>query len=109
MGTVVPQCNGLKLPEKIDIIDRPDLITRENYSGPKSVWYEKNLYFGSLKGENFNFLRQRYSDKALPFGHGLAYLDLIRRFSKSNPEYFALMPDGSSYNMPGLTHTGHIC
>jgi len=38
MGTVVPKRSGLVLPEKIDIIDRPDLITRENYSGPQSVW-----------------------------------------------------------------------
>lgn len=109
MGTVVPKRSGLVLPEKIDIIDRPDLITRENYSGPQSVWYEKNMYLGTLRGDNLNFLRQRYSDKALPFGHGLAYLDLIKRYSKTHPEYFALMPDGNRYNMPGLTHPGHIC
>lgn len=110
MGTVVPRSKGLKLPAVIDIIDRPDLVTRENYSGPKSVWYEKNdTYMGSLKGYNLSFLRQRYSNQAIPFGHGLAYLDLIGRYSKKHPEYFALMPDGNRYITPGLTHPGHIC
>ncbi|MBO5724317.1 MAG: hypothetical protein J6S58_05750, partial [Lentisphaeria bacterium] len=109
MGTVVPRKKALELPAKIDITDRPDLITRENYSGHKSKWYEKNKYMGSLTGENLNFLRQRYSDSPIPFGHGLAYLDLIKRFGKTHPEYFALMPDGQRYKEPGMTHTGHIC
>ena len=110
MGTIVPRNNGLKLPAVIDIVDRPDLVTRENYSGPKSVWYDKNnKYMGSLRGDNLSFLRQRYSSQSIPFGHGLAYLDLIGRYSKTHPEYFALMPDGNRYFTPGLTHAGHIC
>ncbi len=109
-GTVVPAGKGLLLPDHIDIVDRPDLISRENYSGHKSRWYDKkDTFFGSLKGFNLSFLRQRYSDRALPFGHGLAYLDLIKRFGNSNPEYFALMPDGQRYKEPGMVHPGHIC
>ncbi len=108
-GTVVPPCKILMLPEVIDIMDRPDLIVRENYSG-KSIWYEKETgYYGELKGGNLSFLRQRNSDSAIPFGHGQAYLNLIGRFAKSHPEYFALMPDGRRYCEPGLVHTGHIC
>lgn len=108
-GTVVPAKKALQIPEKIDIIDRPDLVTRENYSGSKSKWYEKKDTYGTLKGYNLSFLRQRYSDRAIPFGHGLAYLDLIGRYGKEHPEYFALMPDGKRYNTPGLVHPGHIC
>lgn len=109
MGTLIPRKKALELPENIDIMDRPDLIIRENYSGHKSRWYEKNKYMGNLTGENLNFLRQRYSVSPIPFGHGLAYLDLIKRFGATHPEYFALMPDGQRYKEPGMTHPGHIC
>ena len=110
LGTIVPQNKALMLPEKIDIIDRPDLINRDNYSGHKSKWYEKNdIYLGTLKGYNLSFLRQRNTDRPMPFGHGLAYLDLIKRFGSSHPEYFALTPDNRRYKEADMTHPGHIC
>ena len=98
LGTIVPKSKQLMLPVEIDIMDRPDLIGRDNYSGNQAVWYEKsNKYLGGLYGYNLSFLRQRYSDRPIPFGHGLANLDLIPRYGKTHPEYFALTPDGRRY------------
>ena len=109
-GTIVPENQQLTLPLEIDIIDRPDLISRENYSGPNSVWYDKNdKYLGSIKGKNLNFLRHRYSDSHIPFGHGLDYINLIQRFGKTHPEYFALTHDNRRYKEADHVHPGHIC
>ena len=109
-GTVVPERKELLLPETIDILDRPDLLTREPYSGGAAVWYElPSTYFGKLTGENLKYLRGRFSEFAIPFGHGLANCRLIERFAKSHPEYFALMPNGKRHCTPDLVHPGHLC
>lgn len=109
-GTIIPENKNLTLPVDIDIMDRPDLIGRTNYSGPRSKWYEKNnTYYGSIYGHNLNFLRWRYSEGNMPFGHGLDYIKLIERFGKSHPEYFALTPDGRRYKEADHVHPGHIC
>ncbi|MBR6373613.1 MAG: DUF4838 domain-containing protein [Victivallales bacterium] len=109
-GTIVPSVSKLELPDEIDIMDRPDLIGRTNYSGPKSKWYEKDrIYLGSIEGKNLNLLRHRYSDGHIPFGHGLFYLDLIVRFGNSHPEYFALTKDGRRYKEADHVHPGQIC
>ena len=110
LGTIVPKNKVLMLPVEIDIIDRPDLVGRDNYSGNRSVWYEKNnKYLGGLYGYNLSFLRQRYSDRPIPFGHGLANLNLIPRYGKTHPEYFALTHDGRRYKESDHVHPGHIC
>ena len=109
-GTVVPKNKQLLLPLEIDIMDRPDLIDRTNYSGLNVKWYEKNnTYFGGIKGDNLSFLRQRYSESHIPFGHGLDYIDLLYRFGKTHPEYFALTPDGRRYKEPDHIFPGQIC
>ncbi len=106
-GTVVPKKGGLFLPEKINILERPDFIDRRFYSGSPR-WYEKDGYNG-VKGANLNLVRLRFSENNIPFGHGLAHLDYIGRFSKTHPEYFALFPDGRRYCEPDMVHTGHLC
>ncbi|MBQ4329462.1 MAG: DUF4838 domain-containing protein [Lentisphaeria bacterium] len=109
-GTIVPENKKIMLPAEIDIIDRPDLIDRANYSGLKSKWYEKNdTYVSGIKGNNLNFIRQRYAERHIPFGHGLDYIDLVKRFGKSHPEYFALTTDGRRYKEADHIFPGQIC
>ena len=106
-GTVIPKKGALFLPEKINILERPDFTDRRvlHYAGK---WYEKETYDG-VKGINLNLVRLRLSESSIPFGHGLAQLDFIRRFSKTHPEYFAMLPDGRRYCEPDMIHTGHLC
>ena len=109
-GTIVPENKGMMLPAQIDIMERPDLIDRANYSGFGSKWYEKSdTYASGIKGNNLNFIRQRYAERHIPFGHGLDYIDLIKRFGNTHPEYFALTTDGRRYKEADHVHPGNIC
>ncbi len=106
-GTVVPEKGALFLPPVIDILERPDFIDRRflHYDGK---WYEGDGSYGGVKGINLNLLRLRMTENVIPFGHGLAHLDYVKRF-RNHPEYFAMMPDGKPYNDPSLPHSGHLC
>ena len=106
-GTIVPAKGALFLPPVIDILERPDFIDRRflHYDGK---WYEGDGSYGGVKGINLNLLRLRMTENVIPFGHGLAHMEYIRRF-RNHPEYFAMMPDGKRYNDPSLPHTGHLC
>ena len=107
MGTIIPAKGALMLPPVIDILERPDFTDRRflHYDGK---WYEGDGSYGGVKGINLNLLRLRMTENIIPFGHGLAYMDYLRRF-KDHPEYFALMPDGRRHNDEGFVHTGHLC
>lgn len=109
MGTVAERVKNFALPEKIDIIERPDFQIRyhSKYTNQKK-WYEnKDWYYDGVTGENLQWLRNRFEDFTIPPAHGLATLRYGDRFK--NPEYFALMPDGKRYNNPSLTHSPHLC
>ena len=107
-GTVVPRRGALILPAEINILERPDMPDRRYYSG-KAKWYEPNSVYNGVKGENLELLRLRYSERVVPFGHGLSYLNHIGRFKTSHPEYFAMLPDGSRYFDRSMIHTGQYC
>ncbi len=110
-GTVVPRHEVLTVPENIDISEKPDYSVRMaswngDTCGPldwipdKKQWYaEKNLMY----------YRLRLETDYIPSCHGLVRLNLVERFGKSHPEYFALMPDGRRYKEPDMPHSGQLC
>lgn len=106
-GTIVPAKDGLFLPETIHILERPDFPDR-SYLHYDGKWYENETY-GKIGGKALSQLRLRMSEIRIPKCHGLVYLDYIRRFAKTNPEYFALMPGGKRNNDPEIPHSGHLC
>ncbi len=106
-GTIIPKKDGLYLPERIRILERPELSDRRYYSGT-ARWYDEGIYNG-VKGENLHLLRLRFSENMIPFGHGLAYLNFIERFSQTHPEFFALTTDGKRYCEGSMLHTGQLC
>jgi len=110
-GTIVPKIAELTLPEKIDILERPDNIDRRYYSGneEKVKWYETSKIYNGVRGDYMNFARLRMSEMQIPFCHGLAHSDFVRRFGKSHPEYFALTKDGERYCGPEMEHPGQLC
>ena len=106
-GTVVPEKKGLFLPEKIDVIESPDLVQRAFYFGkPKS--YDPKFTPTQLRAHES--LRLRLSESHIYVCHGLNFLNLIGRFAKTHPEYFALAADGTRYNDPKkFAYAGQLC
>ncbi len=105
-GTVIPFKGALMLPEKIDIMDSPDMMFRSFYSG-RCKSYDSRFSFYDL--ERNAHIRNRTSEKRINFGHGLVFLDYINRFAKSHPEYFALTKEGKRHCDPALPHPGQLC
>ena len=110
-GTLIPKGTGLFLPEKIRIVDRPDYIYRHLVLG-KGKWFENVKTYdggGNLSPVALQNRRWRDGRVLYPLIHSVAQLDMTRRFGKSNPEYFALMPSGKRYNTPELVCTEQFC
>ena len=108
-GTVVPEKDALYLPEKINILERPDMPSRSYYIGRTTGYPGYPTGKGAPTGENLNRIRLRTSEWIPVYGHGLNYLNLINRFSKTHPEYFALMPNGKRYSDPKMPQPGQLC
>ena len=105
-GTVIPFRGALLLPEKIDIMDSPDMSFRSFYSGTAKGYDSR---FKPYDLERNAHIRNRTSEKRVNFGHGLVFLNYIQRFAKTHPEYFALMANGKRHCDPVLRHPGQLC
>lgn len=106
-GTIVPVRKGLALPETIDIMESPDMLVRNLYYGSKCAPYDPAIPMKDLHCQTY--LRLRLSETRVYFGHGLAFLNLVERFGKSHPEYFALRDDGTRYNDPHMAFPSQLC
>ncbi|NLF93377.1 MAG: DUF4838 domain-containing protein, partial [Oligosphaeraceae bacterium] len=104
-GTIIPHRDAIYLPKRIAIVDGPDCTMRKYYNGSDCRWYDEKTYQG-VQTNNLNILRLRLEERPIPFCHGLAYLELPRRFAANHPEYFALMEDGRRLD-GSITTTEH--
>ena len=106
MGTVIPRMKDWSLPT-VYISDRPDFYQRRisagktSYEGlPQNAWI-------------INRNRLRLETEVIPNCHGLALLQFIERFAKTNPEYFALQANGlrhfDTQAARPSSRKGHIC
>ena len=109
LGTIIPKRTTLALPE-INIVERPDFTVR-SYSA-----FNDGLYFEGPKPEaiinpkkNLNLYRYRYQTLYMPCCHGMQGFGHLHRFSKSNPEYFALLSTQKRANDPNLPFPGQLC
>lgn len=104
-GTVVPAGKGLSLPEKINVVESPDMMLRSFYFGtPKP--FDPGQTLTRLRA--IECQRLRLSETNVNYGHGLAFLQLPQRFGQSHPEYFALWK-GKRYNDPKMSFPGQLC
>ena len=117
IGTIVPEKKNWSLPS-IDLADRPDSQYRRIYcienkgmESDKKDFMPAGMHYHDTN--RLTILRTRMSTLNIPNCHGLAYLGLIQRFAKSNPEYFALRADGGRLDGTNVTHPnykdGHVC
>ena len=105
-GTVIPVRGSLQLPEKIDIVERPDLSNRTwAVRGQGKTW--KDPICPDMPARTMLQLRFR----ARPYGqsNSLNRFRFLERFGKTHPEYFALMENGKRFTDPNLQHTGQLC
>ncbi len=114
-GTILPELKNWSLPE-IAITDRPDhqhrKINWRDWGAKPLPWYEGS---GAVKEELELFARRlRLSTNRLPNVHGINELQLVKRFGKTNLEFFALNEDNKRMNGTVGRHNvdriwGQIC
>ena len=89
LGTIVPKAPSVTVRGSVSV--KPDFSSRfmqawdGQYMEPDKGGYKKTL----------NYFRLRYETFRLPCCHGSNGMMYTTRFGKSNPEYFALMQDGT--------------
>ena len=81
LGTVVPRREALPVPSG-----------RRTVS-PAFTYRRYSFRYGPEKARALNWLRLRMETYYLQCCHGTRDFKLLDRFAKSNPEYFALLPD----------------
>ena len=107
LGTVVPKRAALTVRGSVRVA--PDFSSRfmqawhGTYMEPDDDGYLKTL----------NYFRLRYETFRIPCCHGSNGMVYTHRFGKTNPDYFALMQDGtrctSSDHVSASVHPGQLC
>ena len=108
MGTIIPKTKTLALPA-IDLFDRPDYTIRRNYTWHDGEWFDKVTPAKRLELKNLNLHRLRMGSDNYIVCHGLNHFKYIRRFGKTNPEYFAVSSNGKRSNVEGVHFAGQLC
>ena len=113
LGEIVPRRQSIAVPCG-EIRVKPDMMARSVYSGggssPKArdgVWFEERPK--ESDGKALNWLRLRFETENHPCCHGLNKFKYIDRFGKTNPEYFALLSNGTRSDNPKQPHPGQLC
>ena len=107
-GTIVPVRKALPLPETIEITEGPDMFFRRfSLAGNPSEHYYGRYDIQTLRRTQLPRLRE--PESRYPFTHALNGLDLMNRFGKSHPEYFALRENGKRDNNPKMKLPGQLC
>ena len=107
LGTIVPKTTAMTVRGTINV--SPDFSSRfmQAWDG-KYMEEDKGGYLRTL-----NYFRLRYETFRIPCCHGSNGMMYTTRFGKSNPEYFALMQDGtrctSVERVSSAVHPGQLC
>ncbi|MBQ7208670.1 MAG: DUF4838 domain-containing protein [Lentisphaeria bacterium] len=112
IGTVVPQKKNWTLPE-IDITERPDTQYRWIYVYPNGKLGGAVKYrYPGMKDDN-PLIWRNSTLNSIRSCHGLNDLELVKRFAKTNPEFFAMTAAGDRHDGSKITTSyqkhGHLC
>ncbi|MBO7683982.1 MAG: DUF4838 domain-containing protein, partial [Kiritimatiellae bacterium] len=93
LGEVVPRHSSLAIPD-IDRRTRPDFLIRRYYNSERDGrWFDPAV--DETRAKALNWLRVRASTIDIPCCHGMNKIDLVKKYAKTHPEYFALRKDGT--------------
>ncbi len=109
LGTIIIKRPALPIPE-CHIFERPDFLYRKYsyyWDGTYFEGKERNKKLHPMK--TLNYYRMRMETFYLPSNHGLTRFNLLDRFAKSNPEYFAMTDTGARRTSKEGMFAGHIC
>lgn len=107
-GTILPKHAWIDVPQT-NLVVSPAFLNRNIYFNGDGAWVdgnpcgpygrcpEKALYHCRLKLETFN----------IPCCHGQLSLDYQKRFAKTHPEYFCLLPDPATRELRRDTDPSH--
>ena len=111
IGTIIPRKSDWILPG-IDLAERPDNQHRVTYcTGLKALGNGKLNFYDEKMGKDIARLSKyqlRESTLHLPNCHGLATLELVRRFAKTKPEFFALRDNGKRHDGSVITRPSDV-
>jgi hypothetical protein len=118
IGTIVPKKKDWTLPE-IDITERPDTQYRWIWGvdgrlrhGQAGLQYEYK-YPGMKEKDVIPMTWRNSTLNSIRSCHGLTDLDLVRRFAKTHPEFFAMTATGGRHDGSKITTSfhkhGHLC
>ena len=93
LGEIVPRVAKVTLGD-IDRTTTPDFLIRRYYNSERDGrWFEP--VEKESKAKAVNWLRLRASTMNIPCCHGMNKIDLVEKYGKTHPEYFALRKDGT--------------
>ena len=93
LGEIVPRVAKVTLGD-IDRTVTPDFLIRRYYNSERDGrWFEP--VEKESKAKAVNWLRLRASTMNIPCCHGMNKIDLVEKYGKTHPEYFALRKDGT--------------
>ncbi len=96
LGTVVPKAQTLTVPEG-EFSVAPDCLIRKTGWGyvPDAEWIDGSPSTSRVAraAQGMFWLRLRLGTSSIPFCHGQNRFRIPERFSKTHPEYFALLKD----------------
>ena len=109
LGTIIIKRKEISIP-RCNIFERPDFIYRKY-----SLYWDGTYFEGKDKDKKIhpmktlNYYRMRMETFYLPSNHGMTRFNLLDRFAKSNPEYFAMTETGARRTSKEGMFAGHIC
>ena len=111
IGTIVPKKKDWTIPA-INITERPDTQYRWIYCYPSSKLAGSNYQYPGQKENNPAIWRDS-TLRSIRSCHGLNDLELVKRFAKTHPEYFAMTANGDRHDGSKITTSyhkhGHLC
>ena len=105
LGTVVPRLATVKLSET-DFLNSPDYTYRDYAAWEMGAWFDEEH---RKDGRQLMHHWHRLNTEFIPCSHGLNEFHYLKRFGKTHPEYFQMLPDGTRNTDPGAPQPGQLC
>jgi hypothetical protein len=105
LGTIVPAHTELQLPV-IEIVNNPDYTYRDYAAWEMGAWFDD---VHRKNGRQIMHHRHRLLTEFIPCSHGLNEFHYLKRFGKTHPEYFQVLPNGKRNVDPKYPQPGQLC
>ena len=105
LGTVIPRRGRLCIPEG-EFVNRPDYTYRDYAAWEMGAWFDDEH---RKTGRQIMHHRHRLLTEFIPCSHGLNEFHYLKRFGKTHPEYFQMLPDGRRNTDPKYPQPGQLC